>query len=177
VGADGPVGDVVAAIMEIDSRLRATHDPDPRFELDSSLVTGAPEAAARLIDGYLTVVYLFMTWFCRSYEAGGRDREDALGRVVTMLVSRLKAMPVNVRPSVIPTMTALVTACALEVSPNRWRERYGDGWYGDEVAALQLSALLLAEWINNLQESPDAALRLVMDAYERTEADHGPEPR
>ena len=177
MGADGPVGDVVAAIMEIDSRLRATRDADPRFELDSSLVTGPPDAAARLTDGYLTVVYLFMTWFCRSYEAGGRDRSDALGRVVAMLVSRLKAMPVNVRPSVIPTMTALVTACALEVSPNRWREQYRDGWYRDEVAALQLSALLLAEWINKLQESPDAALRLIMDAYERTEADHGPQPR
>ena len=50
-----------------------------------------------------------------------------------------------------------------------------DGWYRDEVAALQLSALLLAEWINKLQESPDAALRLIMDAYERTEADHGPQ--
>jgi hypothetical protein len=164
----------VAAIMEIDSRLRAMHDgAAPR---DPELVTGTPEAAERLIDGYLTVVYLFVTWFCRSYEAGGRDREDALGRVVAMLVSRLKVMTVNVRPAAIPTMVALVTACALGVSPNRWRGQYGDGWYRDEIAALQLSALLLAEWINNLQESSDAALRLIMDAYERTEAEHGPQP-
>ena len=177
MGADGPVGDVVAAITEIDSRLRATRAGDPRFEPGSALVTDTPEAAAGLVDGYLTVVYLFMTWFCRSYEAGGRSREDALGRVVTMLVSRLKAMTVNVRPSMIPTVTALVTACALEVSPNRWRERYGDGWYRDEVTAVQLSALLLAEWINNLQESPDAALRLIMDAYEATAADRGPRSR
>jgi hypothetical protein len=93
-----------------------------------------------------------------------------------MLASRLKVMTGNVRPSVIPTMIALVTACALGVSPNQWREQYGHGWYRDEIAALQLSALLLAEWINNLQDSPDAALRLVIDAYAATEASHGLQP-
>jgi hypothetical protein len=161
----------VAAITEIDSRLRATRAGDPRFDPGSTL-----GADAGLTEGYLSVVYLFMTWFCRSYEASGRDRADALGRVVSMLASRLKAMTVNVRPSVIPTVIALVTACALEVSPHQWRGQYGDGWYRDEIIAVQLSALLLAEWINNLQESPDAALRLIMDAYEATEAGRGPRP-
>lgn len=175
-GADGPVGDVVTAIMEIDSRLKLIHGTAAPDELDAAQVVPTAEAARRVLDGYCTVIYLYVTWFCKSYEAGGKEATDALGEIVNVVVSRLRLMRKNVAAEAIPTMVALLTASALGISPQRWREQYEHDWFREELRAIQAMAVLLAEWINNLQEDPDAALRLVMDAYERAEEEFGPQP-
>jgi hypothetical protein len=43
-------------------------------------------------------------------------------------------------------------------------------WSGADVAALEATTVCLAEWVNTLEGSPDAALRLIMDYYERDES-------
>jgi hypothetical protein len=87
-----------------------------------------------------------------------------------MLFARLRLLKKAVAPSAIPTMVALVTAAALGSSPQRWREQYGHVWSGADVAALEATTVCLAEWVNTLEGSPDAALRLIMDYYERDES-------
>jgi hypothetical protein len=87
-----------------------------------------------------------------------------------MLFTRLRLLKKAVAPSAIPTMVALVTAAAMGGSPQRWREQYGHVWSGADVAALEATTVCLAEWVNTLEGSPDAALRLIMDYYERDES-------
>jgi hypothetical protein len=192
---DGPVGDVVTAILQVDSRLRvivrkieawsAGRDRDEPGIPDVP-VAGTVQEARDLLDGYCTVVYVIVRWACApdgaAGEAADRSRDgaglagqppaEALAGIVAMLFSRLTALKRAVVPSAIPTMIALVTAAAMGTSPQRWRDQYGHVWSEGDVAALEATAVCLAEWVNRRQRSPDAALRLVMAAYERSAA-HG----
>jgi hypothetical protein len=191
---EGPVGDIVTAILQVDSRLKAIHrrieassrgaEPgdelaavaglaastsrDALGPLDVSVVKTA-EDARELLDGYCTVVFVIVQWAVASRDASQTSAEDALADVLRMLFSRLRLLKRAVPPASVPTMIALVTAAAMEHSPQRWREQYGHVWSEGDVAALEATAVCLAEWANKLQGSPDAALRLVMDAFERAE--------
>jgi len=167
---------VVTAIMEIDSRLRAIHahghgedDAMPDMLEEFSLAE-TPAGLEALVDGYCTVIYGFTSALVRAYEEGGKQMEDALARLVQRLVAWMKRMPRSVPPPLVPTMIAVVTSSALGISPQRWREQYGDGWSPDEVLALRVTAMLIADWTNELEGSADAALRMVMSAYEQNEA-------
>lgn len=189
---DGPVGDVVTAILQVDSRLRviirkiealsADRDRDEPGTLDVP-VAGTVQEARDLLDGYCTVVYVIVRWACAPDETadradgnrdgaadGGQPAAEALAGIVAMLFYRLTALKRAVVPSAIPTMIALVTAAAMGTSPQRWRDQYGHVWSEGDVAALEATAVCLAEWVNRRQGSPDAALRLVMAAYERAAA-------
>jgi len=191
---EGPVGDVVTAILQVDSRLKVIHRKieassggEPADELTTAAglaasssrdalgdldvsVLRSPEDARDLLDGYCTVVFVIVAWACARREASGGRPEDALSSVVHMLFARLRLLKKAVAPSAIPTMVALVTAAALGGSPQRWREQYGHVWSGADVAALEATTVCLAEWVNTLEGSPDAALRLIMDYYERDES-------
>ncbi|MCW2930814.1 MAG: hypothetical protein JWM19_1776 [Actinomycetia bacterium] len=191
---EGPVGDVVTAILQVDSRLKVIHrkieassSGEPPDELATAkglaasssrdalgdldvTVLRSPEDARDLLDGYCTVVFVIVAWACAAREAAGDKPEDALSSVVHMLFARLRLLKKAVAPSAIPTMVALVTAATLGSSPQRWREQYGHVWSGADVAALEATTVCLAEWVNTLEGSPDAALRLIMDYYERDES-------
>jgi hypothetical protein len=191
---EGPVGDVVTAILQVDSRLKVIHRKieassggEPADELATAAglaasssrdalgdldvtVVKSPEDARHLLDGYCTVVFVIVRWACAAREAAGGRPEDALSSIVHMLFSRLRLLKKAVAPSSIPTMVALVTAAALGGSPQRWREQYGHVWSGADVAALEATTVCLAEWVNTIEGSPDAALRLIMDYYERAES-------
>jgi hypothetical protein len=188
---NGPAGDVVTAILQVDSRLRVIHrkieawsdekaaaEAAPGGTLqagaaagersggrppDMPVVTGA-EDARDLLDGYCTVIYVIIQW---AREADGGTAADALAEIVRMLLPRLTLLKRVVPRSAIPTMIALVTAAAMEGSPQRWRDQYAHVWSEGDVAALEATTVCLAEWVNTAQGSPDAALRLIMDAYER----------
>jgi hypothetical protein len=188
---EGPVGDVVTAILQVDSRLKVIHrkieassSGEPPDELATTkglaasssrdalgdldvTVLRSPEEARDLLDGYCTVVFVIVAWACA---AAGDKPEDALSSVVHMLFARLRLLKKAVAPSAIPTMVALVTAAALGSSPQRWREQYGHVWSAADVAALEATTVCLAEWVNTIEGSPDAALRLIMDYYERDES-------
>ena len=175
---DGAIGDVVTAIMDIDSRLRVIHGdgnghrkgsagPDM---LEAFSLAETPESLEALVDGYCTVIYSFTSALVRAYEDGGKEMEDALSRLVQRLMMWMKRMPQAVPPPLVPTMIALVTSSALGISPQRWKEQYGD-WSADEILALRFTAMLIADWTNELEESPDAALCMIVSAYEQNEAD------
>jgi len=150
----------------------STRGRDALGALDVSVVKSA-EDARNLLDGYCTVVYVLVQWACATHEAEGGKAEDAMADVVRMLFSRLRLLRKAVPTASIPTMIALVTAAAMGQSPQRWREQYGHVWSEGDVAALEATAVCLAEWVNKLEGSPDAALRLTMDAFERAEAAGG----
>jgi hypothetical protein len=58
--------------------------------------------------------------------------------------------------------SAPLTATALDLSANRWRERFGE-WRREEMSALQTTAALVAEQVNRAHDDRDAALRVIMD--------------
>jgi hypothetical protein len=185
---DGPAGDVVTAILQVDSRLRVIHrkieasagetapgETGPGGTLPGQAAAGRPqdmpvvagaEDARDLLDGYCTVVYVIIQFACAAREASGGTAADALAEIVRMLFSRLTLLKRVVPPSAIPTMIALATAAAMESSPQRWRDQYAHVWSEGDVAALEAAAVCLAEWVNTALGSQDAALRLIMDAYE-----------
>jgi hypothetical protein len=184
---------VVTAILQVDSRLRVIHrkieawtgeeapgetgpggtlagqpaagDPAAGQPLEMPVVAGA-EDARDLLDGYCTVAYVIIQFACAAREANGGTAADALAEIVRMLFSRLTLLKRVVPPSAIPTMIALATAAAMESSPQRWRDQYAHVWSEGDVAALEAATVCLAEWVNTALGSQDAALRLIMDAYE-----------
>ena len=183
----------MTAILQVDSRLRVIHrkieawtgekaageqalaelaGPPAAGEQaagrppDMPVVAGA-EDARDLLDGYCTVVYVIIRWACAAREASGGTAAEALAEIVRMLLPRLTLLKRVVPRSAVPTMIALVTAAAMESSPQRWRDQYAHVWSEGDVAALEAATVCLAEWVNTVQGSPDAALRLIMDAYER----------
>jgi hypothetical protein len=49
-----------------------------------------------------------------------------LKTAVPGVVATLRQMRKNVAPSTIPTMAAMLTAAAMDLSPNAWRLQFGD---------------------------------------------------
>ncbi|MDQ0604286.1 hypothetical protein QF037_008631 [Streptomyces canus] len=164
-----PAGDVGAALMMIDSRLKAMYgdgaetDPVQRQLTEQFTASLAPKEADDLVDGACTLIYMFMRWLRMAYEDHDKD---VIEYVVPGLVASLRMMPKSIRPEVIPTMAGLVVAAGTGLSPSLWRKQYGD-WTKDEMNSLEATALLLAEHINRLTDNRDFAARMIAEAMSR----------
>ncbi|MFI7357858.1 hypothetical protein ACIBTP_28540 [Streptomyces avidinii] len=168
-----PAGDVGAALMMIDSRLKAVYsgrsatDPEQQQLVDQFAASLGPEEANDLVDGACTLIYMFVQWLRMAHED---QNTDVIEYVVPSFVASMRMMPKSVRPEVIPTMVGMVVAAATGLSPNLWRKQYGD-WTGDEMNSLEATALLLAEHINRLTGDRDFATRMVTEALSRSDLD------
>ncbi|MFI9766180.1 hypothetical protein ACIHJG_04855 [Streptomyces sp. NPDC052415] len=172
-----PVGDVDAALMMVDSRLRAIYDA--RTSTDAKTSTDAeqqaltdqfaaslgPDGVADLLDGACTLIYMYMQWLRRAYEDHDKD---VIERVVPNVVASMRMMPRSIRPEAIPTMAGLIVAAGMGLSPSLWRKRYGD-WTEDEMNPLEATAFLLAEHINRLTDDRDFATRMITEALSRAD--------
>jgi hypothetical protein len=165
--AHAPAGDIATAIMDIDSTLRRIHAADEisSVGLAAEDMVETVQQARDVLDGYCTVIYLFLTMWRKTAEVSG---QDLVAEVIAGVVTRLRQMTRNVAPSAIPTMAAMMTAAAMEASPTLWRAQFGD-WRPEELAAVQVTAVLLAEGINLAHEDDTAALRMIMEVLEQTE--------
>ncbi|MCC5474581.1 hypothetical protein ACFV2N_45720 [Streptomyces sp. NPDC059680] len=170
-----PVGDVGAALMMVDSRLRAIHADRTETETDAEQqqLTGqfaaslGPDEVDDMLDGACTLIYMFMQWLRMAYEDHDKDVIEC---VVPNLVATLRMMPKSIRPETIPTMAGLVVAAGTGLSPGLWRKQYGY-WTKDEMNPLEATAFLLAEHINRITDDREFATRMIADALSR--ADEG----
>ncbi|MEV3987687.1 hypothetical protein AB0J57_02135 [Streptomyces sp. NPDC049837] len=168
-----PAGDVGAALMVIDSRLKALYDgeaeTDPEQQRLSDQFTASlgPNEVDDLLDGTCTLIYMFMRWLRMAYEDHDRD---VIEYVLPGFVASMRMMPKSVRPEVIPTMAGLVVAAGTGLSPNLWRKQYGD-WTGSEMNPLEATAVLLAEHINRLTDDRDFATRVIAEALSSSSQD------
>lgn len=165
------VGDVGAALMMVDSRLKSIHDgktgtdPEQQSLIDQFIASLGPEGVDDLLDGTCTLIYMFMMWLRKAHEADGKD---VIEYVVPTLVATMRMMPKSVRPEAIPTMAGLVIAAGTGLSPNLWRKQYGD-WTDEEMNPLEATAFLLAEHINRVTDQPDFAVRMIAEALSRSD--------
>ena len=168
-----PAGDVGAALMMIDSRLKGIHDgktetdPEQQALIEQFAASLGPEGADDVLDGACTLIYMFMTWLRKAHEDHDKD---VIEYVVPNLVATMRMMPRSVPPEAIPTMAGLVIAAGTGLSPNLWRKQYGD-WTEEEMTPLEATAFLLAEHINRITDDPDFATRLITEALSRAEED------
>ncbi|MGK9463043.1 hypothetical protein ACSLFT_23905 [Streptomyces sp. G6] len=168
-----PVGDVDAALMMIDSRLKQIRDgrtetaPDQQAMINQYIATLGPRGVEELLDGACTLIYMFTQWL---RAACTKHDEDVIEHVVPNLVATMRMMPKTFRPEIIPTMSGLVVAAGTGLSPNLWRKQYGE-WTEPELTGLEATAFLLAEHINRITDDPDFATRMVADALSRADAD------
>ncbi|MBB1247188.1 hypothetical protein GL263_27110 [Streptomyces durbertensis] len=160
------VGDVGAALLLVDSRLKSVRDggsgsdPEQRALTQQFIASLGPEGANDVLEGTCTLIYTFMAWLRLAHEDHG---EDVIECVVPNLVASLRMMPKSVRPEAVPMMAGLVVAAAVGLSPNLWREQYGE-WTEAEMTPLEATTFLLAEHINRMTDDPDFAVRLVSEA-------------
>ncbi|MEU1129557.1 hypothetical protein ABZ383_06770 [Streptomyces sp. NPDC005900] len=168
-----PAGDVSAALMVIDSRLKQIYDgktetdPGQQAMIDQYIASLGPRGADDLLDGACTLIYMFMQWLRAAYEDHDKD---VIEYVVPNLVATMRMMPKSVRPEVIPTMAGLLVAAGTGLSPNLWRKQYGD-WTEEELTSLEVTTFLLAEHINRLTDDPDFATRMVTEALSSADED------
>ncbi|MFE0379512.1 hypothetical protein ACFW1M_28985 [Streptomyces inhibens] len=168
-----PAGDVGAALMMIDSRLKAIYDDKTQTDAEQQALTDqfatslGPSAVDDLLDGACTLIYMFMQWLRMAYE---EHDKDVIECVVPNLVATMRMMPMSVRPEVIPTMAGLLVAAGTGLSPSLWRKQYGY-WTKDEMNPLEATAFLLAEHINRLTDDRDFATRLIAEALSSVDED------
>ncbi|WP_409472391.1 hypothetical protein [Streptomyces sp. HC307] len=168
-----PAGDVGAALMMIDSRLKAIYDgrtetdPEQQQLIDQFTASLGPRGVHDLLDGACTLIFMFMKWLQMAYEEHGKD---VIEYVVPNLVATMRMMPRSVRPEAIPTMAGLLVAAGTGLSPSLWRKQYGD-WTKDEMNPLEVTAFLLAEHINRLTDDRDFATRLITKAMSSADQD------
>ncbi|NBE56416.1 hypothetical protein [Streptomyces boluensis] len=168
---DAPVGDVGAALMMIDSRLKAVYDGQTgaiaeQQELTEQFAASlGPGGVDDLVDGTCTLIYMYMQWLRRTYEEHDRD---VIEYVVPNLVATMRMLPKSVRPEAIPMMAGLVIAAGTDLSPNLWRQQYGR-WTPSEMTPLEATTFLLAEHINRLTDDRTFATRLITDALSAAE--------
>ncbi|MEU6328431.1 hypothetical protein ABZ851_14285 [Streptomyces sp. NPDC047049] len=161
-----PAGDVGAALMVIDSRLKAIYDgttetdPEQQELIDQFTASLSPKGAGDVLDGACTLIYMFMNWLRMAYEDHDKDVIEC---VVPQLVATMRMMPRSVRPEAIPTMAGLVIAAGTGLSPSLWRKQYGK-WTAKEMNPLEATAFLLAEHINRLTDDRDFATRMIAEA-------------
>ena len=168
-----PAGDVGAALMVVDSRLKAIHDgktdtdPEQQKLVAQYAATLGPKGVDALVDGACTLIYMFMEWLRKTHEDHDKD---VIEYVVPTLVATMRMMPKTFRPEVIPTMTGLVVAAGTGLSPNLWRAQYGR-WTDAEMNPLEATVVLVAEHINRIADDHDFATRLITDALARADED------
>lgn len=163
--AYAPVGDLGTALLLVDSRLAQLGNenlvPDPRQRelIDRTLRSFGPKAAADVLDGVCTLMYLYVDWLRKLYEA---HDQDPIEYIVPYVASGLRGMRRSVKPEAIPIIVGMVTACVLDLSPTLWRKQYGR-WAEAEMNALEAGLVLLADRINTLTKDPTAASRMIVD--------------
>ncbi|MFD7324733.1 hypothetical protein ACFV9D_27190 [Streptomyces sp. NPDC059875] len=168
-----PAGDVGAALMMIDSRLKAIYDgrtgtdPEQQRLIAQFTASLGPRGVDEVLDGACTLIFMFMKWLRMAYEDHDKD---VIEYVVPNLVAAMRMMPKSVRPEAIPTMAGLVIAAGTGLSPSLWRRQYGD-WTETEMNPLEATAFLLAEHINRLTDDRDFATRLITEALSSSEQD------
>ncbi|MEU7058270.1 hypothetical protein [Streptomyces sp. NPDC046197] len=166
-----PIGDVGAALMMVDSRLKAVYDsktetdPEQQQMVDQFAASLGPAGVDALLDGACTLIYMFMKWLRTACEDHDKD---VIEYVVPALVATMRMMPKTFRPEVIPTMAGLLIAAGTGLSPNLWRAQYGR-WTDAEMNPLEATAVLLAEHINRIAGDHDFATRLITEALSRSE--------
>ncbi|MEV6566954.1 hypothetical protein [Streptomyces kronopolitis] len=168
-----PAGDVGAALMMIDSRLKALYDnktetdPEQQEMLDHFAASMGPTGVDALLDGACTLIYMFMKWLRTACE---EHDKDVIEYSVPSLVATMRMMPKTFRPEVIPTMAGLLVAAGTGLSPNLWRAQYGS-WREVEMNPLEALVVLLAEHLNRIADDHDFATRLITDALSRAHQD------
>ncbi|MER5781526.1 hypothetical protein ABT104_07310 [Streptomyces mobaraensis] len=168
-----PAGDVGAALMLIDSRLKTIQagksrtDPEQRALMGRFTDSLDAEAANDVLDGACTLIFMFMKWLREAYAAHDKD---VFAYVVPNVVGTMRMMPKSVRPEAIPTMAGLIIAAGADLSPSLWRKQYGF-WTEAEMNPLEVTAFLLADHINRLTDDPDFATRLITDALSSVDGD------
>ncbi|WP_326686226.1 MULTISPECIES: hypothetical protein [unclassified Streptomyces] len=168
-----PAGDVGAALMMIDSRLKGIHDgktetdPEQQALIDQFAASLGPKGVNDVLDGACSLIFMFMTWLRKAHEDHDKD---VIEYVVPNLVATMRMMPKSVRPEAVPTMAGLVVAAGTGLSPNLWRKQYGD-WTEAEMTPLEVTAFLLADHINRITENPDFATRLITEALSSSDDD------
>ncbi|MFJ8625138.1 hypothetical protein ACIRD3_20155 [Kitasatospora sp. NPDC093550] len=170
-----PVGDVSAALMVIDSRLKAVYDGKSGTDAEQQRMISqfaasfGADGLDELLDGTCTLIYMFMNWLRGSLE---NHDEDIIEYTVPTLVATMRMMPRTFRPEVIPTMAGLLTAAGTGLSPNLWRAQYGP-WTAAEMNPLEAVTVLLAEHINRLSGRDDHtfATQLIVDALAKVGQD------
>ena len=168
-----PAGDVGAAIMVIDSRLKAIYDgrtgadPAQKKLIEQFVASLGPSEVDDLLDGACTLIFMFTKWLRMAYEDHGKD---VIEYVVPSLVAAMRKMPKSVPAEVIPTMAGMVVAAGTGLSPSLWRKQYGD-WTREEMNPLEATAVLLAEHINGLTDDRDFATRMITDALTSVDRD------
>lgn len=166
-----PVGDVGAALMMIDSRLKAIYDsktetdPEQQRMVDQFAASLGPTGLDELLDGTGTLIYTFMQWLRTACED---NDQDVIEYAVPALVATMRMMPKTFRPEVIPTMAGLLIAAGTGLSPNLWRAQYGP-WTDAEMNPLEATAVLLAEHINRISGDHDFATRLITEALSKSD--------
>ncbi|MFH9135022.1 hypothetical protein [Streptomyces sp. NPDC017524] len=167
-----PAGDVGAALMLIDSRLRTVHagrsgaDPEQEQLVRQLLSSLGPEGIDDVRAGTCTLIYLYTKWLREAHEA---HEKDVVEYVVPTLVTSLKMLPMSVPPEAVPTMAGLVIAAATGLSPTLWRKQYGD-WTEAELTPLEATAFLLAEHINRMTGDENFATCMVTQALTQVES-------
>jgi hypothetical protein len=157
---------VGAALLVVDSRLKAIYDdtsePDPDHKqlVEQFAATLGPDGFDALVDGACTIIYMLMSWLRQACEDLDKD---VIEYSVPALVATMRMMPRTFRPEVIPTMAGLLVAAGTGLSPNLWREQYGD-WTGAEMNPLEATTVMLAEHINRIADDQSFATRLISDA-------------
>lgn len=168
-----PAGDVGAALMMIDSRLKAIYDDKTQTDAEQQALTDqfaaslGPSGVDDMLDGACTLIYMFMQWLRMAYEDHGKD---VIQCVVPNLVASMGMMPKSVRPEAVPTMAGLLVAAGTGLSPSLWRKQYGY-WTKDEMNPLEVTAFLLAEHINRLTDDHDFASRMITEALSSADED------
>ncbi|MFF3374046.1 hypothetical protein ACFYXF_14055 [Streptomyces sp. NPDC002680] len=168
-----PAGDVGAALMVVDSRLKALHDgrtetdPEQQQLVKQYAATLGPTGVDALLDGACTLIYMFMEWMRKACEDHDKD---VIEYTVPVLVATMRMMPKTFRPEVIPTMAGLLIASGTGLSPNLWRAQYGR-WTDAEMNPLEATVVLLAEHINRITDDENFATRLITDALSRADQD------
>ncbi len=169
--ADAPVGDVGAALMIVDSRIKALHssqrgsDPEQQQLIEQYAASLGPAEVTALLDGMCTLIYMYLQWLRQACED---HDEDVIEYSVAALVSTMRMMPKTFPPEVIPTMAGLLVAAATELSPNLWRAQYG-AWTDAEINPLEATAVLAAEQINRMTGDHEFATRLITEALTTSE--------
>ncbi|MFE7625226.1 hypothetical protein [Streptomyces sp. NPDC057509] len=172
---NAPVGDVDAALMMIDSRLKSVYEDrseshsEQQELLQQYVASLGPGGIDDLLDGTCTIIYMLMTWLRKAHE---EHDKDVIEYVVPVFVASMLRMPRSVPPEVIPTMAGMVVAAGTGLSPNLWRMQYG-GWTEAEMTPLEATAFLLAEQINRIADDREFAVRMIAQALNRADADKG----
>ncbi|WP_030244076.1 hypothetical protein [Streptomyces sp. NRRL S-350] len=167
------VGDVGAALMVVDSRLKALHDrkagtdPEQQRMIDQFAASFGPGGLDELLDGTCTLIYMFMNWLRGSFE---HHDEDVVEHTVPTLVATMRMMPRTFRPEVVPMMAGLLIAAGTGLSPNLWRAQYGP-WTAAEMNPLEAVTVLLADHVNRVSGTNDHtfATQLIADALSELE--------